>query len=62
MTRAFPDLSGKRKDLVLLQQIASYILLACGLIYIISVSSSYGLTTDSQWFMPPNIAGWCNLC
>ncbi|CAA6657786.1 unnamed protein product [Spirodela intermedia] len=36
MTRAFPDLSGKRKDLVLLQQIASYILLACGLTYVIS--------------------------
>ncbi|XP_078430580.1 vacuole protein [Wolffia australiana] len=36
MTRAFPDLSGKRKDLVLFQQLSSYILLACGLTYVIS--------------------------
>ncbi|XP_077217434.1 vacuole protein [Tasmannia lanceolata] len=36
MTRAYPDVSGKRKDLVLLQEISSYLLLACGLTYIIS--------------------------
>ncbi|XP_043712105.1 uncharacterized protein LOC122660914 [Telopea speciosissima] len=36
MTRAFPDTSGKRKDLVLLQNIASYLLLACGVVYFIS--------------------------
>ncbi|XP_010277506.1 PREDICTED: uncharacterized protein LOC104611919 isoform X2 [Nelumbo nucifera] len=36
MTRAFPDESGERKDLVLLQNIASYLLLACGLVYVIS--------------------------
>lgn len=38
MTRAFPNESSKQKDLVLLQNIASYMLLACGLIYVISVS------------------------
>lgn len=36
MTRAFPDISGERKDLVLLQDIASYLLLACGLAYVVS--------------------------
>ncbi|KAF2532719.1 hypothetical protein F2Q70_00033452 [Brassica cretica] len=37
MTRAFPDYMTQRKDLLLLQNIASYMLLACGLIYFISV-------------------------
>ncbi|KAJ4963733.1 hypothetical protein NE237_023672 [Protea cynaroides] len=36
MTRAFPDTTGERKDLVLLQNISSYLLLACGVIYVIS--------------------------
>ncbi|KAF8411365.1 hypothetical protein HHK36_003914 [Tetracentron sinense] len=36
MTRAFPDDKGERKDLVLLQDIASYMLLSCGVIYVIS--------------------------
>ncbi|KAF5731915.1 hypothetical protein HS088_TW18G00601 [Tripterygium wilfordii] len=36
MTRAFPDYSAKQRDLVLLQNIASYMLLACGVVYIIS--------------------------
>ncbi|XP_010906291.1 uncharacterized protein [Elaeis guineensis] len=36
MTRAFPDVSGQRKDLILLQEIASYLLMACGLTYVIS--------------------------
>ncbi|XP_008792684.1 uncharacterized protein LOC103709222 isoform X2 [Phoenix dactylifera] len=36
MTRAFPDVSGRRKDLILLQEIASYLLMACGLTYVIS--------------------------
>lgn len=38
MTRAFPDETNEQKDLVLLQNISSYMLLACGLIYVISVS------------------------
>lgn len=37
MTRAFPDYSAKQKDLILLQNIASYMLLACGVVYVISV-------------------------
>lgn len=37
MTRAFPDVSGERKGLLLLHEISSYILLACGLTYVISV-------------------------
>ena len=36
MTKAYPN--EDRSDLILLQDIASYLLLACGLIYIISVS------------------------
>ncbi|XP_044488444.1 uncharacterized protein LOC123213141 [Mangifera indica] len=36
MTRAFPDYSKSQKDLVLLQNIACYMLLACGLVYVIS--------------------------
>ncbi|RZC67186.1 hypothetical protein C5167_010880 [Papaver somniferum] len=36
MTRAFPDVTGKRKELVLLHDISSYLLLACGATYVIS--------------------------
>ncbi|KAF5206610.1 vacuole protein [Thalictrum thalictroides] len=36
MTRAYPDISGKWKNVVLLQDIASYMLLSCGVIYIVS--------------------------
>ncbi|KAH9622054.1 hypothetical protein KSS87_004389 [Heliosperma pusillum] len=36
MTRAFPDYYGERKDLALLQSIASYMLLSCGVVYILS--------------------------
>ncbi|XP_027160438.1 uncharacterized protein LOC113761577 [Coffea eugenioides] len=36
MTRAFPEYSGERQELVLLQKIACYLLLSCGLIYIVS--------------------------
>lgn len=36
MTRAFPDVSVERKDLVLLQEISSYLLLACGVVYLVS--------------------------
>ncbi|KAK9988949.1 hypothetical protein SO802_029188 [Lithocarpus litseifolius] len=36
MTRAFPDYSGVQKQLVLLQNISSYMLLACGVVYLVS--------------------------
>ncbi|KAM7479036.1 hypothetical protein LguiA_027249 [Lonicera macranthoides] len=36
MTRAYSDSSSERDVLVLLQNISSYILLACGLVYVIS--------------------------
>ncbi|TYG85436.1 hypothetical protein ES288_A13G053900v1 [Gossypium darwinii] len=36
MTRAFPDYTVKQQDLVLLQNIASYMLLACGVVYVFS--------------------------
>ncbi|KAL3515480.1 hypothetical protein ACH5RR_022382 [Cinchona calisaya] len=36
MTRAFPEYSGERQELVLLQNIACYLLLSCGLVYVIS--------------------------
>ncbi|GMY38996.1 Vacuole [Fagus crenata] len=36
MTRAFPDYSGVRKELVLLQNISSYMLMGCGVVYLAS--------------------------
>ncbi|CAH9074731.1 unnamed protein product [Cuscuta epithymum] len=36
MTRAYPEYYGKQHELMLLQQIASYLLLACGAIYLLS--------------------------
>ncbi|KAL9238491.1 hypothetical protein vseg_012906 [Gypsophila vaccaria] len=35
MTRAFPDYSGQRKDLVIVQNVASYLLLSCGALYLV---------------------------
>ncbi|WJX22080.1 hypothetical protein P8452_11422 [Trifolium repens] len=43
MTRAFPDYSGNRQDLVLLQNIACYLLLSCGVVYIFSGILCVGL-------------------
>ncbi|KAF5956222.1 hypothetical protein HYC85_003447 [Camellia sinensis] len=37
MTRTYPEDSGERKELILLQNIASYMLLACGAVYLISL-------------------------
>ncbi|RAL44996.1 hypothetical protein DM860_003755 [Cuscuta australis] len=36
MTRAYPEYSGQQHELILVQQIASYLLLACGAIYVLS--------------------------
>jgi len=36
MTRAYPETAGQRRELILLQDIAGYLLLACGAVYIIS--------------------------
>ncbi|KAL8242447.1 hypothetical protein R6Q59_012749 [Mikania micrantha] len=36
MTRAYPDTYGERHEVLLLQDIASYMLLACGFIYVVS--------------------------
>ncbi|CAI9104120.1 OLC1v1002736C1 [Oldenlandia corymbosa var. corymbosa] len=36
MTRAFPEYSGERAELVLLQNIACYLLLSCGVVYVVS--------------------------
>ncbi|XP_010691397.1 uncharacterized protein LOC104904734 [Beta vulgaris subsp. vulgaris] len=36
MTRAFSDFIGTQRDLVLLQSIASYLLLSCGVVYLVS--------------------------
>ncbi|XP_057495964.1 uncharacterized protein LOC130780952 isoform X2 [Actinidia eriantha] len=36
MTRAYPEDSEEQKELILLQNIASYMLLACGVVYVIS--------------------------
>ncbi|KAF8377385.1 hypothetical protein HHK36_030762 [Tetracentron sinense] len=36
MTSAFPNDSGEREALVLLQDISTYLMLACGVIYIFS--------------------------
>ncbi|KAM7280853.1 hypothetical protein ACFE04_007987 [Oxalis oulophora] len=43
MTRAFPNYSSSQKDLVLLQNIASYMLMACGAVYIVSGVLCIGL-------------------
>ncbi|GMH17907.1 hypothetical protein Nepgr_019748 [Nepenthes gracilis] len=36
MTRAFPDYSGEQEYLVILQNIGSYLLLACGVVFVVS--------------------------
>ncbi|CAM8977222.1 unnamed protein product [Rhodiola kirilowii] len=36
MTRAFPDTSGEHKELVFFQNLAAYMLLGCGVLYVIS--------------------------
>ncbi|THU74978.1 hypothetical protein C4D60_Mb04t39080 [Musa balbisiana] len=48
MTRAFPVVSGEPKYLVLLQEISSYLLLACGLTYVISGASCIGFLKRSR--------------
>ncbi|KAJ6419219.1 hypothetical protein OIU84_029348 [Salix udensis] len=35
MTRAFPDYSSKQKQFVVLENVASYMLLACGVVYVV---------------------------
>ncbi|MCD7447958.1 hypothetical protein HAX54_036777 [Datura stramonium] len=42
MTRAYPEEYGQRNDLILLRNIASYFLLTCGAIYIISGLLCFG--------------------
>jgi hypothetical protein len=37
MTRAFPDYSSKQKQLVILENVASYLLLGCGVVYVVLV-------------------------
>lgn len=48
MTRAFPEDSDDRKDLILLQNIASYMLLSCGVIYVISGLLCIGLVKRAR--------------
>ncbi|KAG5114028.1 hypothetical protein JHK82_037297 [Glycine max] len=48
MTRAFPDYSGERKELVIFQGIACYMLLACGSIYVVSGILCVGLLKRSR--------------
>ncbi|KAE8687714.1 hypothetical protein F3Y22_tig00111008pilonHSYRG00051 [Hibiscus syriacus] len=48
MTRAFPEYSSSQRDLVLLQNIASYVLLACGLVYVFSGLLCIGLLKRSR--------------
>ena len=38
MTRAFPAYSVEQREFILLQEAASYLLLACGAVYVVSVS------------------------
>jgi hypothetical protein len=40
MTKAYPSIG--RNDLILLQEIASYMLLGCGAVYVISVRENFG--------------------
>ncbi|KAJ8513989.1 hypothetical protein OPV22_004423 [Ensete ventricosum] len=48
MTRAFPVVSGEKRYLVLLQEISSYLLLACGLTYVISGALCIGFLKRSR--------------
>ncbi|CAL9090263.1 unnamed protein product [Musa textilis] len=48
MTRAYPVVSGEQKYLVLLQEISSYLLLACGLTYVISGALCIGFLKRSR--------------
>jgi hypothetical protein len=40
MTKAYPSI--ERGDLILLQEIASYMIFACGAVYVISVRKNFG--------------------
>lgn len=37
MARAFPDYYGVQMELILLENISSYMLMACGVVYLVSV-------------------------
>jgi hypothetical protein len=41
MTKAYPSI--ERNDLILLQEIASYMLLSCGAVYVISVRENFDI-------------------
>ncbi|XP_057990866.1 uncharacterized protein LOC110634525 isoform X2 [Hevea brasiliensis] len=48
MTRALPDYSASQKDLILLQNIPSYLLLACGVVYVVSAREFYILAFSNE--------------
>ncbi|CAK9162488.1 unnamed protein product [Ilex paraguariensis] len=51
MTRAYSDHSEGRKDLALLQNIAGYLLLACGVVYVVSVGSQNRLSLSGSLYI-----------
>lgn len=48
MTRAFPNYTEEEQELVLLQNIAAYMLLACGVVYVVSGILCIGLLKRSR--------------
>ncbi|XP_030538277.1 uncharacterized protein LOC115746591 [Rhodamnia argentea] len=48
MTRAFPDYTEEQQDLVLLQNISAYMLLSCGVVYVVSGILCIGLLKRSR--------------
>ncbi|PIN20468.1 hypothetical protein CDL12_06849 [Handroanthus impetiginosus] len=48
MTRAYPEYLRNRQELFLLQSIASYLLLACGVVYVISGIFCIGMVTRAR--------------
>ncbi|KAI3435110.1 uncharacterized protein J3R85_006545 [Psidium guajava] len=48
MTRAFPSYTEDQQDLVLLQNIAAYMLLACGVVYVVSGILCIGFLKHSR--------------
>lgn len=49
MTRAYRDIYGERHEILLLRDVASYTLLACGFIYVLSVSQMHTIKKSSEF-------------
>ena len=61
MTRAYPESSTEGNDLILLQNVGSYVLLACGVVYVVLVSSAIYLYKSAQLFYTQGLIFYLNL-